>query len=639
MKNLFKNFGIVIIILLVVAGVVSMTNQNTAEPEKIGINTLVQEIQAGDVKEIEVEGSTIHVVKQDDTKQEVKKETGQSFTELMDNYGVDPERLQTVDLRIKQEEGWQLWLRILAPYLLPFFLIAGILFMMTRQVQGMNNRTMGFGQTTAKQAKADDKEKKTFKDVAGATEAKEELQEVVEFLKNPKRFTDMGAKIPKGVLLMGQPGTGKTLLAKAVAGEAGVPFFHMSGSEFVEMFVGVGASRVRDLFGKAKKSAPAIIFIDEIDAVGRKRGAGLGGSHDEREQTLNQILVEMDGFDPHLGVIVIAATNRPDVLDKALLRPGRFDRQVVISPPDIREREEILGVHAAGKPLSKTVSLRKLAERTPGFSGADLANLLNEAAILTVRREKKEITEEEILESIEKVILGPQKKSRVMTEKDKEMTAYHEAGHAVVAHFSPNCDPVRKVSIIGRGMAGGYTLSMPVEDVHYKTYAKFKDDLAMAMGGYVAEKTVYGDENISTGPSNDLKQATQQATAMVTRYGMSTALGPRQYVANEEMIFLAQEIHEKKNYSEKTAELIDAEINRLLDEARKQAVRIFTERRKEVDTLVKRLLEVETVEQEEFKAIMEGKEYVPTHAPEVKDTIVEQMKEEVGDIGNKEIKK
>jgi cell division protease FtsH len=505
---------------------------------------------------------------------------------------------------VKKESGWRYWLANLAPYLFPFILIGGLIYFMSRQVQGVNNRAMGFGQSAAKQNKPDEQSKTTFKDVAGAREAKEELEEVVDFLKDPKKFTAMGAKIPKGVLLMGAPGTGKTLLAKAVAGEANVPFFHMSGSEFVEMFVGVGASRVRDLFGRAKKAAPAIIFIDEIDAVGRKRGAGLGGSHDEREQTLNQILVEMDGFDPNLGVIILAATNRPDVLDSALLRPGRFDRRVVIDKPDIKAREEILHVHAANKPMEKDVDLRKLAERTPGFAGADLANLLNEAAILAVRRNKKEVSQDEVLESIEKVLLGPQKKSRVMSEKDRRMTAYHEAGHAIVAHFSPNCDPVRKVSIIGRGMAGGYTLSMPVEDINYNTLAKFKDDIAMAMGGYVAERMIYGDDQLSTGPSNDLKQATNMATAMVTRYGMSDKLGPRMYGQNEEMIFLAQEIHEKKNYSEQIAETIDAEINRILGEGRTQAEKILKERRAEMDKLVEELMQKETVEQEEFIRIV-----------------------------------
>ncbi|HYE59959.1 MAG TPA: ATP-dependent zinc metalloprotease FtsH, partial [Candidatus Kapabacteria bacterium] len=463
MKNLLKNFLYIVVALFLIASLVSFAEMGAEKVDQVGITTLVDEIQNGKVQSIDVFGDTMRVTLREEgaKKQEVKKEFGQSFSELMDNYGVDPNKLKDVNVQVKQETGARYWIAALAPYLLPILLIAGLLYFMSRQVQGVNNRAMGFGQSTAKQVKPEDKDKKTFKDVAGAREAKEELEEVVDFLRDPKKFTRMGAKIPKGVLLMGSPGTGKTLLAKAVAGEANVPFFHMSGSEFVEMFVGVGASRVRDLFNRAKKAAPAIIFIDEIDAVGRKRGAGLGGSHDEREQTLNQILVEMDGFDPHLGVIVVAATNRPDVLDPALLRPGRFDRRVVIDMPDINDREEILKVHAHGKPIAKNVSIKKLAERTPGFSGADLGNLLNEAAILAVRRNKDEVTEDEVLESIEKVMLGPQKRSRVMNQKDREMTAYHEAGHAIVGHFLVNCDPVRKVSIIGRGMAGGYTLSMP----------------------------------------------------------------------------------------------------------------------------------------------------------------------------------
>jgi len=609
MKNLIKNFLIIFVVLFLVAGLMSAGEFAGEKPEQVGITRLVQEINNENVRVVEVRGDTlvVELVAEEGSeaqKLEVKKELGQSFSELMDNYSVEPEKLSKIDVAVKEETGWKFWMGILAPWLFPILLLVALIYFFTRQVQGVNNKAMGFGQSQAKQAKPDDKNKKTFKDVAGAKEAKEELLEIVDFLKDPKKFTDMGAKIPKGLLLMGSPGTGKTLMAKAIAGEAQVPFFHISGSEFVEMFVGVGASRVRDLFGKAKKSAPAIVFIDEIDAVGRKRGSGLGGSHDEREQTLNQILVEMDGFDPNLGVIVVAATNRPDVLDPALLRPGRFDRRVVIDMPDIKEREEILKVHAKGKPIPKNVSLKKIAERTPGFSGADLENLLNEAAILAVRRNKKQIDEREVLESIEKVMMGPEKKSRVMTEQEKEMTAYHEAGHAVVGHFLKNCDPVRKVSIVGRGMAGGYTLSMPERDIRYTTLAKFKDDLAMILGGYVSEREIYGDDQLSTGPSSDLKKATQIAKAMVIRYGMSDKLGPRQFGEDEELIFLAQEIHDRKNYSEKTAELIDSEIDRMLGEAKKSAEEIVEKHRKQMDELVKVLLEHETVEEDKFKEIM-----------------------------------
>lgn len=606
MKNLLRNVAMVVGSLLILAVIVNSLSTAKVQTETVGINRLVEEIEAGQVKHIEINGDRVEVTLKDEKAkvQVIKKELSQSFSELLTDYGVKSEQLKGVEVKVKEETGWKLWLRALAPYLLPFLLIGGLVYFMSRQVQGANNRAMGFGQSTAKQVKPDEQGRKTFSDVAGAREAKEELQEVVQFLKEPKKFTEMGAKTPKGVLLMGSPGTGKTLLAKAVAGEAGVPFFHMSGSEFVEMFVGVGASRVRDLFQKAKKAAPAIVFIDEIDAVGRKRGAGLGGSHDEREQTLNQILVEMDGFEPNSGVIVMAATNRPDVLDKALLRPGRFDRQVVIDMPDIAAREEILKVHAKGKPLASDVNIQTLAERTPGFSGADLANLLNEAAILAVRKDKKQIEEVDVRESIDKVILGPEKRSRIMSEEDKKMTAYHEAGHAIVGHFSPHCDPVRKVSIIGRGMAGGYTLSMPIADKHYQTIAHFKDDMAMMMGGYVAERMIYGNENLSTGPSSDLKKATQLATAMVTRYGMSDKLGPRVFAQNEEMIFLAQEIHDKKNYSEKTAMLIDDEVSAFLERAKEQAQKTLLERKDKMEELVKALMEKETIEQEEFNKIM-----------------------------------
>ncbi|MFA5211427.1 MAG: ATP-dependent zinc metalloprotease FtsH [Patescibacteria group bacterium] len=609
MKNLFKNFLFIFLALLIIATLVSSFELSKNKTEEADITKMISEINNENVENISLHNNyvVLDLKGTDSADLKIKLLANQSFYELIASYNLDKNKIDKINISVKEESGFSFWLSLIVPWIMPLLLFIFLIYFFSRQVQGANNKAMGFGKTNAKISKPDDKNKKTFKDVAGAKEAKEELLEIVDFLKDPKKFSNMGAKIPKGVLLMGAPGTGKTLLAKAVAGEAGVPFFHISGSEFVEMFVGVGASRVRDLFDNAKKSTPAIVFIDEIDAVGRKRGSGLGGSHDEREQTLNQILVEMDGFEPNLGVIVVAATNRPDVLDPALLRPGRFDRRIVIDMPDLEDRLEILEVHAKNKPLEKKISIRKIAERTPGFSGAELENLLNEAAILAVRKNKKIIEENDVFEAIEKVILGPEKKSKIMTEKEKEMTAYHEAGHAIVGHFLPNCHPIRKVSIIGRGLAGGYTLSTPEKDVLYKTYAQFEDDLAMILGGYVTEKMIYGKENLSTGPSSDLKKATQIAKTMVLKYGMSDKLGPRQYSENEELIFLAQEIHEKTNYSEKTAEIIDGEINSLLKNAENRAEKLIKEKRSQMDNLVKHLIEKETVEQKEFEEIMDFK--------------------------------
>jgi len=607
MKNFIKNFIVVFLFLLTFAAVIGAFKAGQSnKPDQIGVSKMVEEINAGQVKKITLEGDIVNVELKDTNAkpQQLTKETQDSFGDIIKNYGVTDEARKSLDVEIKSESGWKFWAANLLPTLIPLAIFIVFFYFMTRGVQGMNNKAMGFGQSNPRQSGPDDKGKKTFADVAGVKEAKEELIEIVDFLKDPKKFTDMGAKIPKGVLLVGGPGTGKTLLAKAVAGEADVPFFHMSGSEFVEMFVGVGASRVRDLFSKAKKAAPAIVFIDEIDAVGRRRGAGLGGGHDEREQTLNQILVEMDGFDPNLGVIVVAATNRPDVLDPALLRPGRFDRRVMLDMPDIKDREEILMIHAKGKPLAKDVSIRKIAERTPGFSGADLANLLNEAAILTVRRGLKKIGEIEILESIEKVLLGPERKTRVISEQDKKVTAYHEAGHAIVGYYLPHGDPVRKVSIISRGQAGGYTLKMPSEDKHYHTLAQFKDELAMTMGGYVVEKMIFGDDMISTGPANDLKVATRMARDMVTRFGMSDKLGPRTFGEHDEFVFLGREIHEERDYSDKTAEEIDKEIRGLIEEALSRAKTMLSEKADKLEEMVKVLLEKETLEQEEIKAIL-----------------------------------
>ena len=606
-----KNIGFVVFLFLVLSGIMILYSSPEKKPADIGLSDLVTEINNGQVKAITVEGNTLNIEKTDGGKAKASKEAESSLTETLANYSVDKEKLKGVTVTIKKESGFGFWMAAILPFLLPFLLISGFIWFMMRQAQRGNAQALSFGSSRARMLDPKDKKKRImFKDVAGAEETKRELMEVVEFLKEPKKFLAMGAKIPKGVLLLGPPGTGKTLMAKAVAGEAGVPFFNISGSEFVEMFVGVGASRVRDLFKQAKKNAPSIVFIDEIDAVGRHRGAGLGGGHDEREQTLNQILVEMDGFETDQSVIVIASTNRPDVLDPALLRPGRFDRRVTMDLPDINEREAILKIHVKGKPLAEDVNLRRLAERTPGFSGADLANLVNEGAILATRRDQKTIRQQELAESIEKVILGPERKSRTINPEEKKIVAYHEGGHALVGASLPHADPVQKVSIISRGHAGGYTLAVPSEDKMLHTKSHFLDELAVFLGGYASEKLIFGD--LTTGPSNDLERATQMARSMVTRYGMSN-LGARTFGKKEELVFLGREMHENRDYSEETARAIDTEVSRLINEAFDRATNILTEKRATLDTIATTLLEKETLEKDEFDRIVRGEN--PPAAP------------------------
>lgn len=602
MKNFFKNFLVILIIFIVVAVIFSTFAKPQQESKEISMGTLVEKINKGEVDKIEVAGAKLVVSLKDKTELISHKEEGETLSDLLKNYNTDVEALKKVNIDYKTDSTSFLMTFVL-PFLLPILLIGVFIYIIFRQVQGANTKAMGFGQSQARQVMPKtNKDRITFKDVAGVEEAKEELKEIIEFLRHPKKFRDLGARIPKGVLLLGPPGTGKTMLAKAVAGEANVPFFIISGSEFVEMFVGVGASRVRDLFKRAKKSAPCIIFIDEIDAVGRQRGAGLGGSHDEREQTLNQILVEMDGMGTDINVIVMAATNRPDILDPALLRPGRFDRRVVLDMPDLKSREAILKVHAKNKPLASGVELKKVAERTPGFSGADLANLLNEAAILAARRNKKKITYDELYESIEKVLLGPERKSHVLSTHEKEVTAYHEAGHALVAHMLPHADPIQKVSIIARGMAAGYTLKMPEIERRMHAKSEFIDDLAVLLGGHVCEKLKFNE--VTTGASNDLMKATKLAKDLITRYGMSEELGPRTYGEREEMIFLGKEIHEQRDYSEKTAEKIDQEVFKLIMNASEKARKILTEQSSLLENIAKTLIEKETLEREEFEKIV-----------------------------------
>jgi len=608
---------------MMVVSLIRITTPQQVEVKEINFSEFYNYVQKDQVKEVTL------VAEQDKGTYSISGELkdGTKFT----TSSVIDESLQTmlaekgIIVNSKAAGGPPWWTNLLGT-LLPILLLVGLVFFMMQQTQGGGSRVMQFGKSRAR-LHTDDKRRVTFADVAGADEVKEELEEVVEFLKNPKKFNELGAKIPKGVLLYGPPGTGKTLLARAVAGEAGVPFFSISGSDFVEMFVGVGASRVRDLFEQAKKNSPCIVFIDEIDAVGRQRGAGLGGGHDEREQTLNQLLVEMDGFNANEGIIIIAATNRPDILDPALLRPGRFDRQIVVDIPDIKGREEILKVHARGKPLAEEVRLDVIARRTPGFTGADLANVMNEAALLSARRGKKKIYMSELEDSVERVIAGPEKKSRVISDFEKKLVAYHEAGHALVGHYLPNTDPVHKISIIPRGRAGGYTLLLPKEDRRFITKSQLLDQVSMLLGGRVAEALVL--KEISTGAQNDLERATSLVRKIITEYGMSDELGPLTFGHKEEQVFLGRDIARDRNYSEAVAYSIDKEARRIMDESYNKAKKILEDHLDQLHAVAKALMKEETLEAEEFIAIIEGKdltketEEVKPEETEVKDVNIQ----------------
>jgi len=602
MTPFIKYIAIVFLILLTATSLVVLFESSQKEDTVVPLSQLVSKINTGEVKQIDVKGESLEITLNNDEKLLSKKEPGISVFETLVNLGANQEQLSKASVEIKEPSGTVVILSSLLPAILPFILIVLIFWFMFRQAQKGSMQAFSFGKSKAKLAALSNGKKITFKDVAGLIEAKEEISEVVDFLKDPKKFHKLGARIPRGILLIGTPGTGKTMLAKAVANEANVPFFYVSGSEFVEMFVGVGANRVRDTFETAKKISPAIIFIDEIDAVGRHRGAGLGGGHDEREQTLNQILVEMDGFDTNDAVIVMAATNRPDILDPALLRPGRFDRRIILDEPSMKDREAILKIHSLDKPLASSVNMKVVAERTPGFSGADLANLVNEGALLAARKNQNEITQENILQAIEKVMLGPERRSHIFSKKEKEITAYHEAGHAIVATFMPHTDPVHKISIISRGRAGGYTLKLPSEDKHLRSRSEFESELAVLLGGYTAEKLVF--KELTTGASNDLKVASELARKMVTQYGMSDKLGPVVYKQNEEMVFLGKEISGERTYSETTAFAIDQEITKLISSALKKAQGVITKKIETLNRVAKTLIEKEILEQKEYYALV-----------------------------------
>lgn len=594
-------FLVLFLVLLVWA---SFQATERDKPKSISLSELALDVEANKVKTILVEGDTLTVNYQDESVATSRKEDEASLTEALGNLGVTADSLRKVTITVQDPSGFSVWFLPVLSIVAPILFILAIFWYLSRQVKGSTMQAFSFGQSQARVIDPNDqKEKVTFKDVAGAREAKEELSEIVDFLRNPKKFLDIGARIPKGVLLMGAPGTGKTLLARAVAGESKVPFFYLSGSEFVEMFVGVGASRVRDLFKMAKRAAPSIVFVDEIDAVGRHRGTGMGGGHDEREQTLNQILVEMDGFEPSEKVIVMAATNRPDVLDPALLRPGRFDRRVIIDLPDLRDREDILKVHAAKKILGEDVNLHVIAERTPGFSGADLANLVNEAAILAAREERQKVTQYDLIRSVEKVMLGPERRSHIFSQDEKKLTAYHEAGHALLASILPHADPVHKISIISRGRAGGYTLKLPLEERRLQTRQEFLDDIAVSLGGYAAEEIVFGD--ITTGASNDIAVSTALARDMVTRYGMSKKIGPVAFESDSGMTFMGGRfMGGETNYSEEVTAIVDQEVSRIMNEALERAREGITLHRKTLDAIVHELAKVETIEREEFEKIL-----------------------------------
>jgi len=600
--NFINMIATVILVFLLVTGIYSQfSGQNEVVPS-VPLSTIADDLRSGLILSLTVQDSTITAGYTDQTTKTAQKESDASLTDSLARLGITSKELGTTTITVAEPGGFLFWFGQLAPFFAPILLLVFFVWIMSRQMKGAGVAALSFGQSKARVTLPDDERVKiTFKDVAGAKEAKQELMEIVDFLKNPKKFIDIGAEIPKGVLLMGAPGTGKTLLARAVAGEAGVAFFSISGSEFVEMFVGVGASRVRDLFKMAKGTAPAIVFVDEIDAVGRTRGGGYGGGNDEREQTLNQILVEMDGFEPNEKVIVMAATNRPDVLDPALLRPGRFDRRVVIDLPDRNDREEIIKIHAGRKQLAEDVNLRVVAERTPGFSGADLASLTNEAAILAAREGRTKIGQFDLIRSIEKVMLGPERKSHVLSPHEKEITAYHEAGHAIVASILPNSDPVHKISIISRGRAAGYTLKLPFEDRRLQSRKEFLDDIAVSLGGYVAERMIFGD--MTTGASNDLQVSTALARSMVTQYGMSEKIGPVALESPAGKVMFGMGVNDR-DYSDKVAGEIDSEISRIMAEARAQAEEVLTKHKKAFEVVAKRLIETETIEREEYETLL-----------------------------------